>query len=105
MARLCFRCAATCGVCTTACEDKSKDCLTWASEGQCDANSDAMMITCPQVSHPLPYMTDGLTLSSGQRAECSPPVHPLCPPQACGLCHKLELFYRSANGGPDKDEL
>jgi hypothetical protein len=26
-------------------------------------------------------------------------------PSACGLCSKLEQFYRTAIGGPDKDEL
>ena len=64
-------CASTCGVCTMGCEDKSKDCLSWATEGQCESNPDGMLTTCPQ---------------------------------ACGVCHELELFYRGANGG-NKDEL
>merc|ERR1719409_1795054 len=41
-------CAATCGVCTVACEDKSKDCPNWATEGQCDSNPEGMLTTCPQ---------------------------------------------------------
>ena len=41
-------CAATCGTCTTVCEDKSKDCGSWAVDGQCDSNPEGMLTTCPQ---------------------------------------------------------
>ena len=55
------------------CEDKSKDCPNWASEGECDSNKDAMQTLCPQ---------------------------------SCGLCHRLEQFYRVAiDGGASKEEL
>ena len=41
-------CPVTCGTCTTVCEDKSKDCPNWATEGQCDSNPAGMLATCPQ---------------------------------------------------------
>merc|ERR1711924_51544 len=41
-------CPVTCGVCTTVCEDKSKDCANWASEGHCDSNPEGMLANCPQ---------------------------------------------------------
>ena len=41
-------CPSSCGVCTMACEDKSKDCAQWMSEGNCDSNPEGMLTTCPQ---------------------------------------------------------
>ena len=35
-------------MCSTVCQDKSKDCQNWATEGQCDANKEAMLTMCPQ---------------------------------------------------------
>ena len=41
-------CPVTCGVCSTVCQDKSKDCPNWATDGQCDSNPEGMLTTCPQ---------------------------------------------------------
>ena len=41
-------CPVTCGTCLDVCADKSKDCQTWATEGQCEKNSEGMLTTCPQ---------------------------------------------------------
>uniref|UniRef100_A0A7S4EX92 ShKT domain-containing protein n=1 Tax=Chrysotila carterae TaxID=13221 RepID=A0A7S4EX92_CHRCT len=41
-------CPASCGVCSTVCEDKSTDCQNWAEDGQCEVNPDGMLTMCPQ---------------------------------------------------------
>jgi len=41
-------CPATCGVCTTVCQDKDKGCLAWATEGHCESNAEGMLTLCPQ---------------------------------------------------------
>jgi len=40
-------CGASCGVCSTVCEDHHEDCKGWAKDKQCDVNKDFMIHTCP----------------------------------------------------------
>ena len=41
-------CPKTCGVCTTACEDKEEACASWAAKGECEKNPASMLSLCPQ---------------------------------------------------------
>ena len=42
------KCAASCGVCTTVCEDKDQNCRAWFEAGKCDAYPGEMQVKCPQ---------------------------------------------------------
>jgi hypothetical protein len=40
-------CPHTCGLCTTACEDKYADCPNWAANKECSTNGAFMLKSCP----------------------------------------------------------
>jgi len=41
-------CPASCGLCSTVCQDHDESCKGWAKEKQCEDNKAFMLRVCPQ---------------------------------------------------------
>jgi len=108
-------CPNSCGVCKAevgkACIDvNATACAIWAMDDQCSLNPSHMHRDCAATCGVCSTVCEDKNDSCrywAKEGECdsNPDVMLTMCPSACGLCSELEVFYRNAMGGPNKDEL